>query len=156
MAASKKKKIIRQDFSPDNRVVKQHENPEAYYDLQPAWNFSACDLEGTWAFTKEKVGEFLWDEIIPRLQGWETQTWSEILITAKKQNHNINVSDLNDCARDRLAEKYIEKEAIISLRLQGTHRLYGYIIGSVFYILWYDMDHGDSKTCVCRSAKKHT
>ena len=50
----------------------------------------------------------------------------------------------------------IEANAVISLRIQATHRLYGYRIGSVFYILWYDNNHGDNYTCVCKSRKKHT
>ena len=90
------------------------------------------------------------------LKAFETQTWSEILVKDKKQNHAINVYDLNKTAQERLEEKYIEAEALISLRITGTHRLYGYMEGSVFHILWYDIEHGDNETCVCRSHKKHT
>lgn len=57
---------------------------------------------------------------------------------------------------DRLAEKYIELDSIISLRLTGKHRLYGYIQKSTFYVLWYDDNHGDNNECVCRSNLKHT
>lgn len=93
---------------------------------------------------------------MPHFQGWETQTWKEILVNAKKQNHSIEASELNKAASDRLIELYVEAEAIISLRLTGTHRIYGYIKGSVFNILWVDLNHGDNNTCVCRSRKKHT
>lgn len=55
-----------------------------------------------------------------------------------------------------MAERYIEAEALISLRMTGNHRLYGYMSGRVFNIIWYDDDHGDNDTCVCRSFKKHT
>lgn len=156
MAASKKKKIVKQSFSPDRRTVKQTENPEGYYNLHPSWNFSTCAIDGSWAFTKESVGEFLWDEILPRLKAWESQTWNEILVGAKKHNHSIDVNALNPCARTRLTENFIEWDSIISLRLTGTHRLYGYITRSVFNILWYDANHGDNSECVCRSLKKHT
>ena len=64
-----------------------------------------------------------------------------------------NVEALNKCARDRLAERMIEYEAIYSLRITGKHRLYGYIIGSTFNLLWFDDDHGDNDNCVCRSYK---
>lgn len=39
--------------------------------------------------------EIFWDEILPHIQGWETQTWKEILPDAKKQNHSIDVTKLN-------------------------------------------------------------
>ena len=109
-----------------------------------------------WAFSKEHIGEAIWTEILPRLKDLETQTWSEIFITGKKQNHSIDLEDLNKAARDRLAEKYIEAESLMSLRVTGNHRLYGYMTGRVFNILWYDDDHGDNSRCVCRSKLKHT
>lgn len=74
----------------------------------------------------------------------------------KKQNHSLNLNDLNKIAQDRLAEKYIEAESLISLRVTATHRLYGYMTGRVFNILWYDDKHGDNSKCVCRSYLKHT
>lgn len=98
----------------------------------------------------------IWEEILPRLKALETQTWSEILVKDKKQNHAINVYDLNKAAQERLEERYIEAEVLISLRMTGTHRLYGYMTGYVFHVLWYDNGHGDNETCVCRSYKKHT
>ena len=84
------------------------------------------------------------------------QTWSEILVKDKKQNHSIIVNDLNKSAQDRLASKYIEAESLISLRLTGNHRLYGYMTGRVLNVLWYDDNHGDNNACVCRSYLKHT
>jgi len=109
-----------------------------------------------WAFDEENAGRFFWNEILPRLRDWETQTWSEILLTAKKQNHFIQVEALNPAAQKRLAEKYIESDSIVSLRLNGTHRIYGYFDKEVFQILWFDPEHGDNNTCVCRSYLKHT
>lgn len=57
---------------------------------------------------------------------------------------------------NRLEEQHIEWDSLYSLRVMGTHRIYGYIIDAVFYILWYDDMHGDNNSCVCRSYKKHT
>ena len=109
-----------------------------------------------WAFSKEHVGEVIWTEIIPRLRALETQTWSEILVRDKKQNHSLDLNDLNRVDQDRLITRYIEAESLISLRVTGTHRLYGYMTGRVFNILWYDDEHGDNSKCVCRSHLKHT
>lgn len=133
----------------------REENPSQYYSQNPAWTFANSDQD-MWAFSKEHVGEVIWTEIIPRLRALETQTWSEILVRDKKQNHSLDLNDLNRVAQDRLITRYIEAESLISLRVTGTHRLYGYMTGRVFNILWCDDEHGDNSKCVCRSHLKHT
>lgn len=154
MAAFKEKRVKQKEV-PKSRYVGQTKDPNHYYTKHPAWNFNSCDTE-LWPFTEENIGVAIWNEILPHLKAFETRTWSDILITAKKQNHSINVSELNKTAQKRLTEKFIEQESIISLRLTGTHRIYGYIVESVFNVLWYDSDHGDNDSCVCRSHQKHT
>ena len=133
----------------------REENPSQYYSQNPAWTFANSDQD-MWAFSKEHVGEVIWTEIISRLRALETQTWSEILVRDKKQNHSLDLNDLNRGDQDRLITRYIEAESLISLRVTGTHRLYGYMTGRVFNILWYDDEHGDNSKCVCRSHLKHT
>lgn len=155
MAAYSNKKKVKQTEKPIGRTIAQGGDPEQYYSENPSWNFFNIDKE-QWAFTKEHVGDVFWDEILPKMQGFESQTWNEILLRNKKQNHSIVLDDLNKTAKDRLAERYIEAESIISLRLTATHRLYGYMSGKTFVILWYDDNHGDNNTCVCRSHKKNT
>ena len=153
MAVSRKK--VKQAKEPKGNQIGQGGNPDQYYSQHPSWNFSSCDKE-KWSINSEEVHEIFWNEMLPHLQGWETQTWGDILINAKKQNHSIEVRELNKVASDRMVELYVEAEAVISLRLTGTHRIYGYIMkDAVFNILWIDLEHGDNNTCVCRSRKKH-
>lgn len=149
-----KKKVVQTKQPKGNNIV-QGGNPDAYYAQHPAWNFLSCDKE-KWSLHSDGVQKIFWTEILPHFQGWETQTWKEILMDSKKQNHSIEVEYLNKVAIDRLTALYVEAEALISLRLTGTHRIYGYIKDSVFHILWVDLGHGDNTTCVCRSNKKHT
>lgn len=153
MAGYKKK--VKQAKVPGGNAIVQVENPNQFYLQHPAWNFSSCDKE-KWSLFSKAARDRFWDEILPHFQAWETQTWGDILIDSKKQNHSINAKDLNKTASDRLTELYIEAESLISLRLGGTHRIYGYMNGAVFNILWIDLGHGDNAACVCRSYKKHT
>ncbi|GAA6265473.1 hypothetical protein F110043I8_24580 [Ruminococcus sp. f11] len=155
MAVSKKIKRVRQKEIPKGKSIAQGGNPEQYYSENPAWSFANSD-QGMWPFSEKHIGNMIWTEIIPHLKALESQTWSEILVRDKKQNHSIVMNDLNKNAQNRLASRYIEAESLISLRITGNHRLYGYMIGRVFNILWYDNDHGDNRTCVCRSHLKHT
>lgn len=153
MAACKKK--VAGINLPQVKKVVQADNPSAYYDESPAWVFSTADKE-CWAFSENRIGNVIWSEIIPYLQNIETQKWKDILVTAKKQNHSIQADSLNKAARDRLTQLHLELDSIVSLRITGNHRLYGYLVGRVFCLLWYDDDHGDNADCVCRSHLKHT
>lgn len=155
MAGYKKNKQIKQKEIPKGKSIVQGGNPEQYYSQSLAWTFANSDQE-MWAFSKECIGELIWTEILPRLRSLETQTWSEILVRDKKQNHSLDLNDLNKIAKDRLATKFIEAESLISLRVTGNHRLYGYMTGRVFNVLWYDDNHGNNDKCVCRSYLKHT
>ena len=155
MGASKNRKRVVQKETPQNRHVAQTADPTSYYAKHPAWNFNSCD-SGRWGFTQEQIGDTFWSEILPFFKALETKTWSDILLQSKKQNHSIDIQSLNPDAAKRLAERFIEQESIISLRLNGTHRIYGYMVEHVFNILWYDAEHGDNAFCVCRSHKKHT
>lgn len=145
----------KQKGNPKSREPAQIEDPNKFYKDFPSWNFKMVDTDA-WAFTEECVGDIFWSEIFPRLQALETKTWGEIFIKDKKQNHSESVATLNKIAQKRLEERYIEVDAIQSLRVTATHRIYGIIINSVFNILWYDTDHGDNPNCVCRSHKKCT
>lgn len=155
MAGSKRNKQVRQKEIPKGKSITQGGNPEQYYMENPAWSFANSDQD-MWPFTQEHIGRNFWTEIFPRLKAFESQTWNDILVKDKKHNHSINVEELNKAAKDRLTERYIEAESLISLRITGRHRLYGYMTGRVFNILWYDDDHGDNSDCVCRSFLKHT
>lgn len=148
-------KEIKQKAQPRGKEIKQGGNPERYYHQKPVWAFSHSD-ECNWAFTKAHIKERIWTDIFPKLKEWESLTWNCILVERKKQNHSIDVTSLNTAAQKRLEEMKIEAESLVSLRLNGTFRLYGYMTGHVFNILWFDDNHGDNSTCVCRSNKKHT
>lgn len=99
-----------------------------------------------------------WEDIYPKLQSLETQTWNNILVDSKKQHHTIDVEKLNSRAVAHLEEIRYDTQGmqLVSLRLDSTHRLYGFRQNGVFYILWYDRNHGDNDTCVVRSAQRHT
>lgn len=153
MAAYKKKPSRKTE--PDSGKNISRNISDHYYSEHPAWAFVDIDQE-QWAFSKDAIGEAFWTEILPLLRNLETQTWQEILIKSSKQHHAIDVRNLNQIAISRLNELHIEAESIISLRASATHRVYGYMDGHIFNILWYDRNHGDNDSCVCRSKKKHT
>lgn len=132
--------------SPE-RKLKIRENPDSYFDQKPSWNFSKCDLEHTkWTIRNSDI----FFEIIPKLISFEQRKWGDI-ISDKKHNHWISYEKLSKEAQDRLIEIKLYYDALFSLRLTGTMRLFGYIENGIFYIIWYDPNHE-----VCPALKKHT
>lgn len=156
MPPSKKNKTVRSAYNPPDREVRRREDPESIMAMHPSWGFSRCDVEGTWSFHYDRMHRVFWDAILPKLRGWESMTWSMIMIEAKKQNHHIPVGELNKCARDRLDRLGIIEEELLSLSISATARLYGFLSASTYIIVWYDDNHGDNPTCVCRSYLKYT
>ena len=168
MAACNKQKSIKQAQNPQQKVIREGgvatggilfgSDPNSIMREHPGWRLADCDVaeSGMWSFYKERLKDGFWDVIFPNLRQFESMTWSDIFVKGKKSNHGIDPNELNKCARDRLIELRVEAEAIHSLRLGGKIRLYGYMTGAVYNILWYDDDHGDNSTCVCRSVLKHT
>lgn len=136
-----------------NRRAKFGANPDSIYSTKPSWNFSKCDNDSRWAFTEKTLGNAFWTVIMPKLKDYEQQTWGKI---EGDNSHFVNKDTLNKCARDRLDELKITEDRIFSLRLGGKLRIYGLRPKFTLFILWYDNDHGDNNTCVCRSTLKHT
>lgn len=76
-----------------------------------------------------------------RLAYFESMTWEEILVRAKKQNHSIDVSDLCTEAQRRLDERCILLDKVVSLRLSAKERVFGYLENGVLVLLFWDPLH---------------
>lgn len=100
MAGSKRKKEVKQKEVPKGKIIAQGGDPERYYSENPAWTFANSDQE-MWAFTQDHIGDVIWTEILPRLKALESKTWNEILVRDKKQNHSLDLNELNKVAQDR-------------------------------------------------------
>ena len=120
------------------------------YELRPSWRVSSMEM----------VDRFGWHGIEPdklrevrsKLGQFETMSWREILLDSKKQNHSVDVDKLILHAQRWLEDhKYLE-ERLVSLRLSGRERIWGYLAEhGVMVVLWWDPDHE-----VCPSLLKHT
>ena len=141
---------------PKNRKpIKIHEDPDNVNKQSPSWSFNRADKDSSWAFTQDKLGDEFWSKIYPKLISFEQQNWGDI-VAPQKTSHFVDVNKCNKCARDRLDELRITEQELLSLRLEGTIRIYGIRPKSTMFILWYDNDHGDNDTCVYKSNKSYT
>ncbi len=70
----------------------------------------------------------------------------------RNNNHFENVDEFIKEAQERWIELKLEEYSeAFSLRLTGTHRLYGILEDGTFRVIWYDEDHE-----IYKSTKRHT
>ena len=142
-AQKKPKQNIKQDLQ------KKPVEKANLYCRNPKWNFRQADKE-KWSifdfFTQSNANG---KKTIESLRSFEGMTWREIVQASggKASGHGTNshyipVDQLCRDAQKRLNDLRIQEDEIFSLRLTGTHRLWGIIeADGVFRILWYDPDH---------------
>lgn len=119
-----------------------------------AWRLSSCDKE-MWPILSLPPN-ILIGQIIPFLCEMEKDRWSVWLTSKSKNIHKISIERLNPGAKNRLDTLQIEVEEVLVMHMDSTHCIYGYLMDGICSILWYDPNHGDNDTCVCRSRLKHT
>jgi hypothetical protein len=89
-------------------------------------------------------------------------TWGELRGAAGGKSsgtnhHSLPLDALSKSAQVRLSELSLDDvDAVFSLRLTGTIRVYGIKDGRVLRVLWYDKYHGDPEKAVCPARKKNT
>lgn len=133
-----------------SQVPKRVSNPDIFYDLRPSWRLRQVELIGPFGWhtlDRQTLGH-----IHSKLCSFESMTWREILIDAKKQNHLIAIDQLCKSAQDRLMELRLDDlDQLLSLRLTGKQRVWGILSDGVATLLWWDPEHE-----VCPSLLRHT
>ena len=95
-----------------------------------------------------------WNEILPKLQHFESMTWAEIMQAAGgrgrgNNSHFVQVGKLTRQAKARLTEiGQDDVSELFSLRLTGTTRIYGIRDRRALKLLWYDPHHGTNARAV--------
>ena len=129
-----------------DRIVKPNNTKRNYDSEYFKWCFKSCfHTHATW----ESMGACeLINEIISKLEDYETQIWSQVKNasggkTRGSNNHSMSASELpKELKKEYIKSKYMEKfDKVFSLRLTGKKRLIGYVNQGVFYVLWYDPNH---------------
>ena len=117
------------------------------------WGFSIVDLEGPWGW-RTAAAAVWWNEILPKLQDFESMTWVEIMRAAGgrtrgSNSHFVPAERLTRQAKDRLAEiGQDDVSELFSLRLTATMRIYGIRDRRALKLLWYDPYHGTNARAV--------
>lgn len=116
----------------------------------PAWRIARLEFVDPYGW--HLVDAATLHHIREKLAQYEAKTWNQILVKEKHWNHTVPTVKLSKEARDRLAALKLEDvDEFVSLRLSSTERVWGFRIGHVLHVLWWDPNHQ-----VCASPLKHT
>lgn len=117
------------------------------------WDESTSDRKGQWSWGVERNwGDEIWRrDIRPKLSNFATMTWAEIerarVKSGKKgqksraAHHEMAISVICSEARSRAVEIALPADTLFRFRLGSKKRLWGYRIGAVFNLIWYDPTH---------------
>jgi hypothetical protein len=98
-----KKKQPKTKITPSpTKQPKIASSPDSYNKMNPCWRISKIEMEGAYGWHNLDTETLVY--IKDKLAHFESMTWSEILVDAKKFNHSVNVEDLCTEAQTRLRE----------------------------------------------------
>lgn len=91
-------------------------------------------------FNKNVQNIFI-SKIKPYLDSYATMKWEDV--KKRKSCHYFDVVNLDKELQDRIFELFKETapETLFQIRLNSTHRIFGYIENGVFYLLFNDSEH---------------
>ncbi|MEO3751024.1 hypothetical protein [Streptomyces sp. B6B3] len=105
-----------------------------------SWRFTHVDHESRWGFAA--MGSVVLCEVLRKLAHCETMTLNELRTTRRFFKEYELPSGLCGEALDRLARTgRDDMTKIHRLEFTGTQRLYGFLEGSVFHVVWWDPKH---------------
>ncbi|PBC71593.1 hypothetical protein BX265_5024 [Streptomyces sp. TLI_235] len=114
------------------------------------WRFTHIDHDSRWCFDGATPGEVC--ELLRKLKDFESMTIAELRQTWRTFKEYELPGGLCKDALDRLTEiGRDDMTKIQRLELTGLQRLYGFLDGHVFHIVWWDRQHE-----VYPSKLKHT
>ncbi len=139
------------EVAPDVKKLPAFGPAVSSNEQNPSWRIARLDLVDPFGWHTVDGADEL-HKIRQKLKEFEEKTWNEILVKEKKRNHTVSVSDICPEALKRLQALNLDDlEEVVSLRLSGAERIWGFRAGPVMTLLWWDPTHR-----VCPSLKKNT
>ncbi|MGE0083713.1 MAG: hypothetical protein AB7S75_04770 [Desulfococcaceae bacterium] len=138
MGKSSKKSPKHQSLPSSTKKPRKDPSLPESLNVTPVWQAGIIDLNGPWGWMEISHRVFL-DNILPKLQHFESMSWHEIL---GRNNHEVEVEKISKKAQKRLTDlKLDDYETLVSLRLTGPQRVWGIKMQNIFKILWWDPNH---------------
>jgi len=105
-------------------------------------------MDGPWSWHRMDAATALF--LHGKLSPFKTMTWADLVNSP--HNKRIPVEHLSPDAQNRLIERRLDdQDDVWELRLGGRQRAWGYRVGDVMHLLWWDPEHE-----VCPAKLKNT
>lgn len=112
----------------------------SYGNLKAAWRINKIQLVDPYGWHKLTFKEI--SDIREKLSDFETMTWNEIFVVAKKRNHPIRVDQLRcEHARRWMKVHMSDQPLLWTLRLTGPERVWGIFSEGAYQIIFWDPNH---------------
>lgn len=132
----------------DERIRGAASAPKSDGEDRFRWSAQAIDYtyEGRWDWNLQPKESA---DLLRLLETLEELTWNEVRtmrVPSKDQksrmrHHEQDVDGLSKDAQARLRALQIDVDALFRLRLDGMTRVWGYKMGPVLHLVWFDRDH---------------
>lgn len=156
--AGGRKHINVQDTKKTNKEVRlqggnqsskeiSEQKPLAIDTMVVCWSESSLDKEfdvgGDWNLSSKEVKSLL--ELLASLQGMTWREVKELKFNSRRKtrqlHHSQPVTSICSRAQKRIRELNLDIEEVFRFRHGNTMRLWGYMEGARFCILWFDRQH---------------
>ncbi|MGW5352180.1 hypothetical protein ACWERV_16925 [Streptomyces sp. NPDC004031] len=110
-------------------------------DSRICWRFTHVDNEGPWGLAGLSQAETA--ELLAAMTKFESQTINELFHMGEWPGkcHDVDTLPSKE-ARDRLVALGLSDQTKVwKLRIGGPGRLWGFLIGNVFHVIWWDPRH---------------
>lgn len=117
-----------------------------------SFEFADRGYEGAWSWPDGPEAALL----LTFLCDVSASTWDEIRAqqtggrNRHKKHHSQSFDSVVPAAQQRIADRRLDEtfEEFFRFRLSGEQRLWGFQVGGVFYVLWWDRNHEVTPTAL--------
>ncbi|RIQ21270.1 hypothetical protein DY240_15725 [Jiangella rhizosphaerae] len=114
------------------------------------FRFDQVDVGGPWCLTS--IDQPHHADLLLKMRDYESMTAREIFHGNDPRGIRYDMAECpNPEPIRRLTEAFGGRDSICRLRINGRRRLYGFLTGNDFSIVWWDPEH-----VIWPSTKKHT
>ncbi len=124
---------------PERDKFPRSADPGTSFLKKPSWGFSLLDMNGPYGWRTANKGDFV--RVFEHLRNMEKLKLSEILGERHRGNHQVRPNQLSSKAQHRLKKLGMAPDKLISLRLDGSTRIWLIQEGLVLSLLWWDPYH---------------
>lgn len=111
-----------------------------YFHLKASWRIKKIQMVEPYSFHRLTTDEL--NRLRERLANFETMTWNDIFITAKKHNHSIPVHKLRcEHAKRWMRNNMPDQLELWTLKVTGPERIWGIFSEGAYQIVFWDPEH---------------